>query len=258
MPFWGPIHYRLDGDGASERAEVLVLSNSLGTDLGLWDAQVPAFAERFRVLRYDGRGHGGSEVTPGPYTVELLARDLLALLDGLALPRVHLCGLSLGGQVGLWLGLHAPERLGRLVVSNTGARIGTVDGWNARIEAVRRDGVDSMARGTMERWFTPAFRERSPVEVERLRRMLLATPAEGYIGACAAVRDLDLRDAVSGIGVPALVITGSADAATPPADSRALAAAIPGARYVELPAAHLSNIEAAEDFTAAVTKFLSE
>jgi 3-oxoadipate enol-lactonase len=253
MPFWGPIHYRLDGDGA----EVLVLSNSLGTDLGLWDAQAPAFAERFRVLRYDGRGHGGSEVTPGAYTIELLARDLLALLDGLSLTRVHLCGLSLGGQVGLWLALHAPERLGRLVLCNTGPRIGTVDIWNARMEAVRRGGVEAVARGAIERWFTPAFRERDPVEVERLRRMLLATPAEGYIGACAAVRDLDVRDAVSRVGVPTLVVTGSADAATPPEDARRLAEAIPGARYVELPAAHLSNIEAAGDFTAAVTTFLS-
>ncbi len=253
MPHCGPIHYRFDGRAG---APVVVLSNSLGTDLGLWDAQAAPLTERFRVLRYDGRGHGASAVTPGPYDVELLARDVLAVLDDLAIPRAHVCGLSLGGQVGLWLALHAPARLQRLVLANTGSRIGTVEVWNARIDTVRRGGVAAVAGGAIERWFTPAFRERAPAEVERMRRMLLATPAEGYAASCAAVRDFDVRDAVASVRVPTLVIAGSADAATTPADARRLAADIPGARYEELAAAHLSNIEAADAFTHAVLTFL--
>lgn len=254
MPSCGPIHFRFDGPAG---APALVLSNSLGTDLGLWDAQAPRLAERFRLVRYDARGHGASAVTPGPYDVALLGRDVLALLDELALPRASFCGLSLGGQVGLWLALNAPERLDRLVLANTGARIGTHEIWNARIDAVRRGGVAAVADGAIERWFTPDFRARAAEEVGRMRRMLLASPPDGYAAACAAVREFDVRDAVGRIGVPTLVVTGSADVATPPADARRLAAAIPGARCVELPAAHLSNIEAADAFTAAVLAFLA-
>ena len=248
------MHHRSDGPAG---APALMLSCSLGTDLGLWDPQVPALARRFRVVRYDTRGHGASPVTPGPYDVALLARDALALLDELGIAQADFCGLSLGGQVGLWLAVHAPQRLRRLVVANTGPRIGTVDAWNARFAAVRRGGVAAVADGAVARWFTPEFRARAPAEVDRLRRMLLATPAEGYVGACAAVRDLDLRDAVAGIRVPTLVVTGSADVATSPADAHALAGAIPGARCVELPAAHLSNIEAPAEFTDAVIEFLT-
>lgn len=248
------IHYRFDGPA---QAPVLVLSNSLGADLSMWEAQLPSFAEHFRVLRYDSRGHGQSAVAPGPYTIERLAGDVIGLLDGLGIARAHFCGLSLGGMVGMWLGVHAPERLKRLVLCNTAAYIGPPDLWNARIDAVRKGGMQAIAEAVIERWFTPAFRERSPEAVEQVRQTLLATPPDGYIACSEAVRDMDQRQAISRIRVPTLVIGGLQDMATPPADRRFLAERIPGARYVELEAAHLSNIEAADRFTQTVLSFLT-
>jgi len=237
---------------------VLVLSHSLGTDLTLWDPQMPAFVKQFRVLRHDLRGHGGSSATAGPYTIELLARDVLALLDGLGIARAHFCGLSIGGQIGLWLGLHASDRLHKLVVCNSAARIGTDAAWNARIEAVRRGGVAAIAEGVIDGWLTPAFRARASGQAERLRRVLLATPPAAYAAACAAVRDFDARETVAGVRAPTLVVSGSADKATTPAEGRFLAERIPGARYLEVAAAHLSNVEAAETFTSGVAAFLAE
>jgi 3-oxoadipate enol-lactonase len=253
MPRQGPIHYRFDGP---DDAPVLVLAHSLGIHHGLWDPQVPTLGARFRLLRYDSRGHGQSEVTPGPYTIERFGRDVVDLLDGLGIERAHFCGLSIGGAVGIWLALSAPGRLRRLVLANTAARIGTAEIWAARIDAVRAGGVAAVAPFSVERWFTPAFRERAPDAVDRARQMLLATPTEGYLAACAAVRDMDAREQVARITVPTLVLSGTHDATTPPADGHFLAGRIPGARYLELPAAHLSNIEAANWFGAAVTEFL--
>jgi 3-oxoadipate enol-lactonase len=248
------VHYRIDGPAT---APVLVLAHSLGADLTMWDAQAAALAGAFRVLRYDSRGHGSSSVTPEPYTVDLLARDVLGLLDALGIPRVHFCGLSLGGMVGLWLGAHASERINKLVLANTAARIGTLESWKSRIDAVQRGGLAAVAPVIIERWFTIEFRERHPEAVESVRRALLATPADGYIAGCVAVRDADLRDAARAVAVPTLVIAGTHDVATPAADGRWLADAIPGARYCELPAAHISNVEAADQFTAAVSDFLT-
>jgi 3-oxoadipate enol-lactonase len=247
------IHYRSDG---AEGAPALLLSHSLGTDLSMWDAQVPALSGRHRVIRYDARGHGASAVTPGPYSIERLGQDAVALLDALGVERASFCGLSMGGMVGIWLGLHAPGRVERLVLCNTGARIGTPAIWGERIEAVRRSGLASVADAVLGRWFGAAFAAAQAPEVERMRQMLLSTSPEGYAACCAAVRDADARDAVSGIRAPTLVIAGSRDAATPPADGRLLADRIPGARYLELEAAHLSNVEAARPFTQAVLEFL--
>lgn len=249
------IHYRLDGRAG---APVLVLSHSLGTTLAMWDPQIPPLTGRFRVLRYDSRGHGESAVTPGPYTIERLARDVLVLLNGLGIERAHFCGLSMGGMVGMWLGAHAPERLERLVLCNTAARIGPPEIWDTRIENVRKNGMNPIATPVLGRWFTPAFHERMPGAIEGMRRMLIETSVEGYVGSCAAIRDADLGEALSRIRARTLVIAGTHDAATPPADGRFLAERIQGARYVELAAAHLSNIEAPERFTAEMTAFLSE
>jgi 3-oxoadipate enol-lactonase len=249
------LHHRVEGPGW---APPLLLSASLGTGVGLWEAQVPALAARFRVVRYDARGHGRSPVVPGPCSIADLGRDVLGLADELGLGRFAFCGLSIGGMVGQWLALEAPERLSRVVLANTAACIGTPAGWEARIAAVRQGGLAAVAEGTMARWFTPAFAARAPAEVERLRRMLLATPAEGYAASCAAIRDLDLRERVGAIRVPVLVITGTADTSTPPEEGRWLAGRIPGARLVELEAAHLSNVEAAGAFDQAVLDFLGE
>ena len=248
------IHHRFDGRAD---APVLVLSSSLGADLSAWDPQVPALSREHRVLRYDSRGHGQTPMAPGPCTIARLATDVVRLLDALGIERASFCGLSIGGQVGTWLGAHAGARLDRLVLCNTGARIGDLATWNARIEAVRRQGVASITGPLMERWFTAAFRERSPDVVARTRAMVEATPREGYAACCEAVRDADLHADLPGILARTLVIAGRHDPSTTPEQGRELVAGIRGARYVELDAAHLSNIEAADAFTEAVLTFLA-
>lgn len=249
------LHYRFDGP---EGAPVLVLCNSLGTDLSMWDPQVPAFARKLRVLRYDRRGHGASAVTPGPYTIEQLARDVLGLLDQLGIDRVRFCGLSLGGMTGMWLGTHAGKRVEKLVLCNTAAQIGSPDPWNARIDAVRKGGMSAIEAGVLARWFTPQFLERPTPMLGRMREVLLQLSPEGYAACCAAVRDMDQRESIARIAAPTLVIAGTHDAATPPAAGQFIAKQIPGARYVELDAAHISNVEAADRFTEAVLGFVAD
>jgi 3-oxoadipate enol-lactonase len=249
------LYHELEGPGG---APVLVLSSSLGTDHRLWDPQLPALAERFRVLRYDMRGHGRSAVPPGPWDVATLGRDVLGLLDHLGVGEVSFCGLSLGGMIGMWLAVNAPERIRRLVLANTAAWLGPPEAWGARVAAVEKGGTAAIAEDVLGRWFTAAFRTARPEAVEHTRAMLLATPAAGYAAACAAIRDMDQRADVARIRAPALVVAGASDVATPPAAGRFLAGRIPGTRYVELAAAHLSNVEAAEPFTRAVLGFLAE
>jgi 3-oxoadipate enol-lactonase len=247
------IHYDLSGPSD---APVLVFSNSLGATLSMWDPQTPALEKQFRVLRYDTRGHGQSSVTPGPYSIEQLARDVVALLDQLQLERVHFCGLSMGGQTGMWLALNAPTRLNKLILSNTAAKIGTPEIWNARIEAVQKGGMTSVSTAVLERWFSVEFRAKSPAAVATAKRMLESVNPEGYLANCAAVRDFDARKTVAAMKIPTLVIAGTHDAATTSADGRYLAGQIAGSRYVELDAAHLSNIELPERFIAEANSFL--
>ena len=249
------IHYRFDG---ADDAPVVMLSNSLGTNLSMWDAQLPALTRRYRVLRYDSRGHGQSAVTPGPYTIEQLARDAIGLLDALGVAQVRFCGLSMGGMVGQWLGANAAPRLSRLVLCNTAARIGTPEIWNARIAAVDKGGMAAIVDAVLARWYSAPFIASAPNAIDATRQMLLTTPAAGYVASCAAVRDMDQRASAASIAVPTLVISGTHDAVTPAADGRFLAEHIAGARYVELAAAHLSNIEAEADFTSALTAFLAD
>jgi 3-oxoadipate enol-lactonase len=246
-------HYRIDAPVA---APVVMFSNSLGTNLAMWESQLPSLTTHYRVLRYDARGHGESAVTSGPYTIEQLARDALALLDALEIERVNYCGLSMGGMVGQWLGANAPRRLDKLVLANTTAKIGSPETYNARIDTVRNGGMIAITDAVLARWFTPAFLTASPTAVARVRAMLDGTPPDGYIACCEAIRDMDQREIIGEIGVPTLVIAGTHDIPTPPTDGRFLADRIKGARYVELPAAHLSNIEAAPAFTSALIQFL--
>jgi len=248
------LHYQLEG---REDAPVLVLSNSLGTHLGMWAPQMPQLLRHFRVLRHDTRGHGQSEVTPGPYSIAQLADDVVALLDGLGIGRAHFCGLSMGGMIGLQLGLRHGSRIERLVLCNTAARIPPPEAWNARIDKVRAEGMAPVAAAVAGRWFTEGFVNREPARVDEARRMLLHTAPEGYVANCAAVRDMDQREQLAGIAAPTLVIAGSQDLATPPQDGQFLAQRIAGARYLELDAAHLSNWEQPERFTAAVVEFLT-
>jgi 3-oxoadipate enol-lactonase len=248
------IYYELEGPSG---APVLMFSNSLGTDLSMWDPQWDEFRWKLRVLRYHSRGHGLSSVTPGPYSVELLAKDVIALLDALELDRVNFCGLSLGGMIGMWLGANAPQRLNKLILCNTGAKIGTAESWNTRIETVRKNGMKSVSSAVLERWFTTPFREKAQQQVSNIRSVLEALQPEGYAACCAAVRDFNFRNELGRIRVPTLVISGTHDRATPPADGRFLADQIPGVRYVELNAAHLSNIEDHGRFNAELAAFLN-
>ena len=252
----GELHYQLDGP---VDAPVLVLSNSLGTDLHMWDLQIPAFTEHFRVLRFDTRGHGKSLVTEGPYSIEQLGRDVIALLDALDIPRAHLCGLSMGGLIGQWLGINAGSRLHRLVVCNSAAKIGTPEVWNPRIEMVLRDGTAAMVAlrdASSARWFTADFAEAHPHQAKLITDMLAATSPEGYAANCGAVRDADFREQLSSINVPMLVIAGTEDAVTPPAGSHYIQAHVQGAEYAEFYAAHLSNVQAGAAFSDRVVEFL--
>ncbi|AQV98054.1 3-oxoadipate enol-lactonase [Cupriavidus necator] len=248
------LHYRLDG---AEHLPVLVLSNSLGTNFGMWEPQVAAFSQHFRVLRYDTRGHGESSVPSGPYSIAQLGGDVIALLDHLGIEQASFCGLSMGGITGMWLALNHAPRLHKLVLCNTAAYIGPPENWTNRAAAVERDGVASIAAAVVEKWITPPYAAAHPELVASLRAMLGATPSAGYAANCLAVRDADLRQDIGRITAPTLVIAGSGDLPTPPRDGVYLAQTIPGAHYVELEAAHISNLEQAEAFSKAVLDFLT-
>ncbi len=249
------LHYELDGP---DEAPVLVLSNSLGADLSMWSMQMPALLTHFRVLRYDTRGHGKSGVPQGDYTVEQLGSDVIGLLDHLGISHAHFCGISMGGLTGMWLALHHPQRIRRLVLANTAARIGSDEGWQARINAVRSEGMAALAPAIIERWYTPGYRSRCAAAVAPFQKTLATTSTDGYASCCAALRDADLGEEIARIALPTLVIAGTYDSSTPPADGRAVAEQVEGARYVELDAAHISNQEQAGAFTGALLSFLTD
>jgi 3-oxoadipate enol-lactonase len=248
------LHYVLEG---AADAPVLVLSNSLGTDLTMWNPQIPEFVKQFRVLRYDTRGHGQSSAPPGSYSITQLAQDVLDLLNKLKIEQCFFCGLSMGGMIGQWLGVHAGERLCKLVLANTAAKSGTPEEWNDRIAAAEKGALQAIVPALLDRWYTPAFRAANPQAVAHTSRMLYSTDPQGYAGCCAAIRDMDQRDSVRSIAVPSLIVAGKYDPATPPQEGRFLAEQIAQARYIELPTAHLSNMEAPNEFTTSVLKFLT-
>ena len=248
------LHYLLEGP---EDAPMLVMANSLGTTLSMWDDQAPALRERFRLLRYDHRGHGGSPVPSGPYKIDDLGRDILTLLDGLEIERFSFLGLSIGGMAGMWLASEAPERVERLVLCCTSAQIGPPEQWETRARTVREDGIGEISDAALERWFTSAFRSERPEVVEWAGRMLLGTPAEGYAGCCEAIRDMDLRSRLGAIRAPTLVIAGADDPATPPDHGEIIRDSIPDSRLVVIEhAAHLANVEQPEEITRAVLDHL--
>jgi 3-oxoadipate enol-lactonase len=232
------VYHRVDGP---VDAPPLVLSSSLGTTHALWDTQVPALAEQFRLVRYDRRGHGRSPVPAGPYSLEDLGADVLELLDELGLERVSFCGLSLGGMVGMWLAVNTPERIDRLVLCCTAAALPPPEHWHTRAAIVRRDGMAAVADSVLARWFPHDVPESL---VDRYRRQLLATPTEGYAGCCEALAGVDLVGRLAEIRAPTLVLTGEADTVAPPARGDELAAGIPLAAHVTLPdTGHLAFTE---------------
>lgn len=249
------LHYELDG---SVQNPVLVLSHSISANLTMWDAVLPALADRFRILRYDTRGHGRSSVPSGPYAIADLAGDVIGLLDALDIQRCFFCGLSLGGMTGIWLGIHASGRMAKLILANTGARIGTRELWNDRIQIATESGLSSMTKMILDRWFTRAFQQASPATIERVSEMIAGTSSQGYINCGAAIRDADFTADLPRIRTPGLIISSTHDPATPPADGRILAERMQQAKYIELDTSHLSAIEDPSAFSAAVLSFLSE
>lgn len=240
-----------------EDAPVLVVSNSLGTTLDMWMPQLEALTDHYRVVRYDPCGHGASCVTSGPYTLGGLGRDVLAVLDALDIERAHFCGISMGGLTGQWLGVHASERIDKLIVANTAARIGSSQGWRERAALVRERGMADVAAGAAGRWFTAGFVARQPDIVQRMTDQLCLISAEGYAGCCDALSKADLRDEIDRISMPTLVIAGRYDPVTTVDDAQFIVERVPNAQLATLDASHLSNIEAAQAFNAAALAFLA-
>ena len=248
------VHHVVEGP---PDAPALVLANSLGSTLAMWEPQIEQLAAEFRVVRFDLRGHGRSPVPPGPYALTDLAEDVIALLDRLGIARAHVAGVSLGGMIAMRLGIDAPERVDRLVLCCTSARLGPPSAWEDRIRLVRAQGTEALADTVVARWFTPAWAAANPERVRRLREMIASTPDEGYAGCCAAIQHMDLHDELPRISAPTLVIAGADDPATPPDHGARIAAAIPGARMAVVPhSAHLANIEQADEVTARILDHL--
>jgi 3-oxoadipate enol-lactonase len=239
-----------------EGAPALMLSNSLGTDLHMWDDQAEEFAKHFFLIRHDRRGHGQSDAPPGPYSFDRFGKDILAVLDALKIKKTNWCGLSMGGMDGQWLGANAPDRVEKLVLANTNFYYADKTPWAGRIKAIREQGFRGFIDTNMERWFTKGFRERAPKTMARITDMFLANKLEGYIACVEAVRDMDFRASNPRVKAPTLVIVGTHDLATTPSAGEEIAKQIPGAKVVRLDAAHISNVEQPKAFTDAVLNFL--
>jgi 3-oxoadipate enol-lactonase len=250
------LSYELSGQPG---APVLVLSCSLGTDRTMWDPQLAALGERFRLLRYDLRGHGASPVPPGPYSIAELGGDLVALLDRLDVDRASLCGVSIGGMLSLWMAAHHPARVERMVVCCTSAYIDPTGSYRDRAAAVRADGMEPLADAALERWFTPEFRRTHPDVAAHMRSVLVSLAREGYAGCCEALADMDLRADLPAVQAPTLVIAGAEDPATPPAHGAVIAEAVAQAQLEVLsPAQHLANIERADRVSELILRHLTE
>lgn len=253
----GAFRVTVDGDTA---APALILSNSLGTTLEMWDPQVAAFSAHYRVIRYDARGHGGSPVTPGPYSFADLGQDVLAVLDALGVEQAAFCGISMGGHTGLWLGVHAGARFNAIAVCNSAAKIGTAQGWNERAAMVREGGQASMqalAESSPGRWFSAEFVNAQPATVQRAQAWIAGLAPQGYAACCEALATSDLRDDLGRITAPTLLLAGASDPVTTVADAQAMQAGIAGARLAVVSASHLSNLEAPAAFNQAVLHFLA-
>lgn len=253
----GEFRVAVDGD---EAAPALILSNSLGTTLEMWEPQVAAFSAGYRLIRYDTRGHGGSPVTAGPYSFDELGQDVLAVLDALRIERAAFCGISMGGHTGLWLGVHAGPRLSAIAVCNSAAKIGAEAAWRERASMVRSGGTVGMrtlADSAPGRWFTDGFIQAQPATVQRAQEGIAGIDPEGYAACCEALATSDLRADIGHIAVPTLLLAGASDPVTTVADAQAMQASIPGARVAVVQASHLSNLEAPQAFNQAVLDFIS-
>jgi 3-oxoadipate enol-lactonase len=227
----------------TDSGPAVILSNSLGTTMEMWEGQLEELESRFRVIRYDHRGHGRSSVPPGPYSLADLGGDVVALMDRIGIERAHVVGVSMGGMVGMWLGVHAPDRIISLSLLCTHAREGQGDMWQDRARLVREQGSEVVAESTMERWFTPGFRRNRPDLVLRFHDMVAGTPDEGYAACCEAIGGMELMSRLGDVVAPTLVVSGAEDQGAPPAAGREVADAIAGARFELVPAAHMAVVE---------------
>ena len=248
-----PIHVEVEG---SAGAPALIMSNSLGTTLHMWDDQAPELAKHFRLIRYDRRGHGRSGVPKGPYSMERFGRDVLAIADSLKVKTFNWCGISMGGMVGQWLGANAPDRVEKLILSNTTFRNADKGPWNDRIKLVRDKGLGALVEANMERWFTKGFRERAPQAIARINEMFAATPIEGYVGSCEAIRDMDFTESNTRIKAATLIIVGTHDPSSTPAAGEAIHRQIKGSKLTALDAAHIANVEQPKLYTETMLGFL--
>jgi len=246
-------NYKLSG---TPNSPVLIFSNSLGTTLNMWDDLVNALLPYFQVLQYDTRGHGNSTVTPEPYTISLLGKDVIDLMDKLNIAEAHFCGLSMGGLIGQWLAIHHPKRIKKLVLSNTAAKIGEAETWNQRIETIKTNGVQSIADATMQRWFTDEFIKNNKQKIEQQKVLFLNNNAVGYANACAAVRDADFRESVKKITSETLVITGDGDVVTTVEHANYLVNEIAKSELKILKARHLSSVELPQEFANTLIDFI--
>src|SRR6201990_2545045 len=236
----------------------LMLSNSLGCNLQMWEPQMKALTQMFRVIRYDRRGHGKSGVPPAPYSIERFGRDVLAILDDLNVSKVHWCGLSMGGMVGQWLGANAPERFEKIILANTSCYYPDPTNWLNRIKAVKEGGIAAVADAVIGGWLAPGFRGREAQATANMKTMLVSTPVQGYLACCEALSTLDQRELLPKIKSPTLVIAGRHDMATPVAAGEFIRSQIHGAALTILDAAHISNVEQPHAFTDAVVGFLTQ
>jgi len=248
------INYRWDGD---ETNPVLILSNSLTTNLNLWEDQIADFSNHFRVLRYDNRGHGGSSSPPGEYSLDDIGNDILLVMDHLEVERANFCGISLGGMVGMWLGMNAGARIDRLVICNTSSDLRPPDLWQDRIDTVMSHGMEAIITGALERFLSESFQKSGSAKIDLIKSMIRSCDVSGYSGCCAAVRDMNLTSNLSRIKNSTLIIAGELDPSTPVAHSQLINQNIVGSSMKVIDGvAHLSNLEKPEEFNKDVLSFL--
>lgn len=246
------IHYKFND---FDKKKTIVFSNSLGCDISMWDENIEPLKNHFNVLRYDTRGHGKSSIKQDEVSIKDLAEDVIELLDHLRLDRVIFCGLSMGGLIGQYLGIHFSDRISKIIMSNTAAKIGTAEGWNSRIKQVNEFGLSSILKGTAERWFSDNYRSKNPEKVNQILEIFASNSLRGYTACCAAVRDADFSEDLQQINVPTLIICGTEDSVTTVADGNFMQNKIPFAKQVSLVAAHLSNKEHPVEFSTYIIHF---
>ena len=246
-------NYKLSG---TPNSPVLVFSNSLGTDMSMWEEVIPYLLPYFQILQYDTRGLGKSQITTEPYTIQLLGQDVIDLLDTLNIEKAHFCGLSMGGLIGQWLAIHHSERFPKIILSNTAAKIGNAEGWNSRIETIQKSGLEFIAAATMERWFTADFIAKNEKRVDETHQMFIAIDVLGYSNCCEAIRDADFTEDLHKIKSKILVIAGNEDAVTTIEDAEFLINKIPESAISILSARHLSSTELPEKFATVLIEFI--